>query len=110
MLGGAAALAAAMVLGVPSASAASRTALFQQYYDNTDAVHGERLSKFTSRLLLRFSAALRRPYFSSTTTTCTPCMVRACGNGDLLLQPASFVDLSRLALTIELRQRTAIAW
>lgn len=41
MLGGAAALAAAITLGVPSASAASRTALFQQYYDNTDAVHAE---------------------------------------------------------------------
>lgn len=38
---GAAATVVAATLGTPVALAESRTALFKQYYDNTDAIHGE---------------------------------------------------------------------
>ena len=41
LLIGAAATVVAATLGTPAAFAESRTALFKQYYDNTDAIHGE---------------------------------------------------------------------
>ena len=41
LLMGAAATMVATTLGTPAALAESRTALFKQYYDNTDAIHGE---------------------------------------------------------------------
>ena len=41
LLMGAAATMVAATLGTPAAFAESRTALFKQYYDNTDAIHGE---------------------------------------------------------------------
>jgi hypothetical protein len=41
LLIGAAATMVAATLGTPAALAESRTALFKQYYDNTDAIHAE---------------------------------------------------------------------